>query len=276
MTAQLILDESWDTYTKSRALGSSAVSAWDTMSNEAWSAEFLEVVDGERYAKSPSKYATGGSALDALVTGGKKFEECFVTSPFKDFKTKEAQVWRDTQASAGIEVITEKQLREIKAAHKRANEGIEILANGAPVQFQVTLRGEIEGVEVQTRPDILIQAETPIFCDLKYVSQFDSFDRNVFDSRLEIQLALGSRLALEAGIVSHRMAFLAVESETERPRVEVIFVDDIVLLHMRRRLVSRLRAIQSTRDSETGFLDVVGFRTLRLPGWQRKQLEESE
>ena len=58
--------------------------------------------------------------------------------------------------------------------------------------------------------------------------------------------------------------------------VEVIFVDDIDLLHMRRRLVSRLRAIQSTRDSETGFLDVVGFRTLRLPGWQRKQLEESE
>jgi hypothetical protein len=276
MSAELIIGESWDAYTKSDALGSSATAAWKTMSNEAWSSEFLEVTEGGRYVGASSKYAAGGAGLDALVTKNKSFEDCFVTSPFKDFKSVEARAWRDAQIAAGREVVTEKQVREIRAAEKRANEAIGILANGAPYEFQATLRGEISGIKVQTRPDILIHAETPIFCDLKYVSQFDSFDRNVFDTRLEIQLALGSSLAIEAGILGHRMAFLVIESETEQPRSDVIFVDDIDLLHMRRKLATRLRQISETRDSAIGFVDVVQFRTLRLPGWQRKQLEEAE
>ena len=120
MSAQIIHGESWDDYTKSESLGSSALYAWHGMGREAWSEAFLERQPGGRYAGTSSKFAAGGGALDSLVTGGKSFEDCFVVSPYSDFRGKEAQAWKAEQIAAGREIITAQQLEEIKAADKLA------------------------------------------------------------------------------------------------------------------------------------------------------------
>lgn len=276
MSAQIIFGESWDDYTKSEALGSSALHAWRGMGREAWSAAYLERGPGKRYSGTSSKFAAGGGALDALVTGGKRFEDCFVVSPYSDFRTKEAQAWKAEQAAAGREIITAQQLDEIQAAERLAKEALSVLAGGREISFQVTLRGEIKGVAVQTRPDFWIPGDDmATIGDLKYISDFDGFVRHIVGERIEVQLALDSELAIQAGAEQHRIALLVVESGTVHPRVAVYFVDPEDLGNMCVRLGRLCAEISDAMTGDLGFRDVIQFETLSLPGWARKQLEEA-
>lgn len=274
MTAQILTGEPWEAYTKAPAYGSSALEAFGTMSLERWAYEYAG--DG-RYSGATSKFAAGGGALDALVTGNKSFADCFSVKPDgMTFSTKEGKAWRDLQGSK--EIIDAKQQREILSALPRTKEAISVLANGRDVSYQVTLRGVVGGLEVQTRPDIWIDGETLDVTDLKYVSDIVGFVRGFVGSRYEIQAALAWELIEQTGrdMATVRMSYLLCESGTTLPQVLVYILDPADIELMARRLKAKCRKIKAAQDSPQGLIDVVEFRQMVLPGWARKKLEEDE
>lgn len=274
MSAQIILGEPWDAYTKSPAYGSSAVEAFGTMGLERWAYEYAG--DG-RYSGSSSKFAAGGGALDALVTANKSFADCFAVKPEgMTFATKEGKAWRDLQGEK--EIIDAKQEREILAALPRVKEAISVLANGREVSYQVTLRGVVGGLEVQTRPDIWIDGDLLDVSDLKYVSDIGGFVRNFVGSRYEIQAALAWSLIAQTGrdMETVRMSYLLCESGTTLPQaiVWILYPADIAL--MVRRLENKCRKIVAAQESPQGLIDLVQFRVMAFPAWARRKLEEDE
>ena len=275
MTAQILIDESWDAYTKAPAYGSSAVEAFGTMSLERWAYEFAG--DG-RYSGAASKLAAGGGALDALVTANKSFADCFYvkTENLAKMTNAEKEAWRAKVGSR--EIIDAKQEREILSALPRVREAISVLADGRPVSYQVTLRGEIEGLEVQTRPDIWIDGDLLDVTDLKYVSDIAGFVRGFVGSRYEIQAALAWDLIEQTGrdMATVRLSYLLCESGTTLPQVVVYILDPADIELMVRRLKAKCRKIKAAQDSPQGLIDVVEFRQMVLPGWARKKLEEDD
>ena len=276
MTAQLIHGEPWGDYTKSFALGSSALHAWRTMGLARWSHEFLETEpyrDGETGNGCASKEC--GDYLDALVTGNKPLDKFAVKPAGMKFSTKDGIAWRDARNEEGSTIITADQQVEAKAAYPLVKEALGILSRGSEIRYQATLRGEIAGVQVQTRPDFWIETpESVIIPDLKYVGQIDKFERDLVGSRYEIQVALGVHLARESGITKPiEFWFVLAESGTTMPRVICEEVSPIDVANMIRRLHERCEDIAAVRASENGFVDAVEYRRIDLPGYAVRKLE---
>lgn len=276
MNSQLIHGEPWGEYTKSFALGSSALHAWRTMGLARWSHEYQEQEpyrDGEAGNGCDSK--EGGDYLDALVTGNKPLDLFRVKPEGMIFSTKEGKAWRDAANADGCTIISADQQVEAKSAAPLVREALSILSRGSEIKYQATLRGEIHGVQVQTRPDFWI--ETPdavIIPDLKYVGQIDKFERDLVGSRYEIQTALGVHLARESGITKPvEFWFLLVESGTTMPRIRCKEVAPLDVAHMIRRLHERCEDIASVRDSANGFVDAVEFSRVELPVYAARKLE---
>lgn len=275
MSAQIILGEPWDAYTKSPAYGSSAVEAFGTMGLERWAYEYAG--DG-RYSGSSSKFAAGGGALDALVTANKSFADCYYVKRENLAKMTDVEkaAWRAKVGSR--EIIDAKQEKEILAALPRTKEAISVLANGRDVSYQVTLRGVVGGLEVQTRPDIWIDGDLLDVSDLKYVSDIGGFVRNFVGSRYEIQAALAWSLIAQTGrdMETVRMSYLLCESGTTLPQAIVWILDPADIALMVRRLENRCRKIVAAQDSPQGLIDSVQFRVVTFPSWARRKLEEDE
>lgn len=288
MTAQLIFGEPWDDYTKSRALGSSALHAWGTMGRAQWSADYLE---SEAYSDDdvPDNGAgakEGGDYLDSLLTGNKPADK-FVIRPetYTDEKGVEkpwngnanvCKSWNSEQNAAGKTIISAQQDREVRRALPMAREALDVLMNlGGTISYQATLRGEVEGMEIQTRPDIVIDApDMLVIADLKYVGQIDKFARDWVGSRYEIQTAAGVHLARLAGITKRiEFRFLLVESGTENPRCRCLRIPEAHVEQAIRRLTERCADIRDVRDSALGFTDSVEFDDIDLPGWAKNKLE---
>lgn len=278
MTAQFIPGETWDAYTKSLALGSSALHAWGTMGRAQWSSDYLE---SEAYSDDdgPDNGAgakEGGDYLDALLTGNKPLDVFAIKPDGMNFSTKEGKAWRDEQNADGNTIISAQQDREVRQALPMAREALDVLLKlGGTISYQATLRGDVEGLTIQTRPDIVIDApDMLVIADLKYVGQIDKFARDWVGSRYEIQTAAGVHLARLAGITKRiEFRFLLVESGTENPRCRCLRIHEAHVEQAIRRLKERCFSICEVRNSVLGFIDMVEFDDIDLPGWAKNKLE---
>lgn len=278
MTVKLILNEPWDAYTKSRALGSSALHAWGTMGRAQWSADYLE---SEAYSDDdgPDNGAgakEGGDYLDALLTGNKPIDGFAIKPEGMIFSSRDGKAWRDEQNAAGKTIISAQQDREVRRALPMAREALDVLLNiGGTISYQATLRGEVEGLTIQTRPDMWIDApDMLVIADLKYVGQIGKFARDWVGSRYEIQTAAGVHLARLAGIAKRiEFRFLLVESGTENPRCRCLRIPEAHVEQAIRRLTERCADIRDVRDSALGFTDSVEFDDIDIPGWAKNKLE---
>jgi hypothetical protein len=268
MSATIHHAMSWDEYIVGGYMGSSALDAWGSMSLEGWSHDYLEAP----YTGAGSKYTAGGSALDAALTGDPSGKRFAVKPDGMSFATKDGKAWRDEHA--GFEIIDAAQDREIKVAAPLAREAISILSRvylvDAP-QYQTTLRGEVCGLRLQVRPDVMVGSA---WIDLKYVNpdSFDKFDRNFVDSRYYIQSGLFHGLGRDAGIADASVLFLLVESGTEFPRVEVVEIQPEVLETAWAKAQRIATEIVTVRDSERGFVSPVKFRNLNLPAYAKAKI----
>ena len=278
MTAQLIFGEPWDDYTKSRSLGSSALNAWGAMGRAQWSADYLE---SEAYSDDDGQdngagSKEGGDYLDSLLTGNKPIDGFAIKPDGMKFSTKAGESWRDEQIAAGKTIISAQQDREVRRALPMAREALDVLLNlGGTISYQATLRGDVEGIEIQTRPDIVIDApDMLVIADLKYVGQIDKFARDWVGSRYEIQTAAGVHLARLAGITKRiEFRFLLVESGTENPRCRCLRIPEAHVEQAIRRLTERCADIRDVRDSTLGFTDSIEFDDIDFPGWAKNKLE---
>jgi len=277
--SELICNLPWSEYIAGNYLGSSALDAWGKVGLEAWSAEHLE----SRYDKDKAtKSMAGGSALDARLTGdtaGKKIiiqPETYPETDKKGVETGEQKPWngnakfcRDWAAKhADCEVITAEQDAEIKAALPLAREALAVLkkVSGCEIHYQVTLRGELSGIHIQTRPDMMLGDSFP---DLKYINSqaFARFDRDFLDSRYFLQAGLAFGLGEDVLLKAPTASFLLLESGTVHPRCRVVEIPHRVLQAGWDRVRKIADEIAAVKVSPLGFVDVVQFGDLDLPAW---------
>ena len=137
-------------------------------------------------------------------------------------------------------------------------------------KFQVTLRGEIAGLKIQTRPDIVIGNRIP---DLKYINSeaFSKFDRQFPFSRYVFQAGMAFGLGRDAGIEDPRPSFLLAESGTIYPRVQVVELSEQDCLWCWRKTVARVEEIAAAINSDLGMIDSVKFRRLEIPEWAMRE-----
>lgn len=269
MSAQLIHDLPWTDYTSGDWLGSSALADWGKSSLEAWSREHLE----DRYSGKASRWTAGGSYLDAIVPPTPDiFPKRFAVKPDgMSFATKDGKAWRDAQY--GHEIVTEAQARNANAALPLVREALGIMESvfSATTRYQVTLRGEVDGIKLQTRPDMMIGHHVP---DLKYVNPeaFDSFERTFESSRYCIQAGLFFGLVREATGETPVVCFLLAESETDLPRCRVVQIPQRVSSAAWDRVRSICAEIAEVKASEAGFVSRVKFDTLNLPEYVERRL----
>lgn len=258
---EIILNESFDAYKRSGHHGSSALFDFGTMSRGDWKRRHVTGPYSSDVSKS--KPITLGSALDTLVTEPAAFDAKWTKKP----AAFSADAWAEA-------------LEEIKAAGPIAREAIDILADGATPLYQVTLRGEVEGVKVQDRPDVWVDADgVPDITDLKYTSKIESEDdgvtsweRGFVGSREWFQTGLRFHLAKAITGQIPTIRNLLIEQGTMAPRSLVVEIPLMILEAAERDTLARLREIKAAVDDPHGFKDPVKFRELRLPAWAMSKL----
>lgn len=267
MTAQLIENLPWSEYAVPGWLGSSALHAFPGMSLEGFAAEYLETAYDDSGKAKVSAAMTNGTELDKMLTAGVYDRSSIEIKPSgMSFATKEGKAWRNERA--GKTIIKEEDVSALDATLPRIREALACYPE-AP-KFQVTLRGEIAGLKVQTRPDVVIGNRIP---DLKYINSeaFDKFDRQFPSSRYVFQAGLAFGLGRDAGIEDPRPSFLLAESGTVHPRVQVVELSEEDCLWCWRKAVARVEEISAAINSELGMTDSVVFRSLVLPTWARAE-----
>lgn len=267
MTAQLIENLPWSEYAVPGWLGSSALHAFPGMSLEEFAAEYLETAYDDSGKAKASAAMTNGTELDKMLTAGVYDRSSIEIKPSgMSFATKEGKAWRNERA--GKTIIKEDDVAALDATLPRIREALACYPE-AP-KFQVTLRGEIAGLKVQTRPDVVIGNRIP---DLKYINSeaFDKFDRQFPSSRYVFQAGLAFGLGRDAGIDDPRPSFLLAESGTVHPRVQVVELSEEDCLWCWRKTVARVDEIAAAINSELGMTDSVVFRSLVLPAWARAE-----
>lgn len=265
MTAQLIEGLPWSEYAIPGWLGSSALHAFPGMSLEGFAAAYLETAYDDSGKAKASAAMTNGTELDKMLTAGAYDRSAIEIKPSgMSFATKEGAAWRKERA--GKTIIKAGDVAALDAALPRVREALACFTE-AP-KFQVTLRGEIAGLQVQTRPDVVIGNRIP---DLKYINSeaFDKFDRQFPSSRYVFQAGLAFGLGRDAGIEDPRPSFLLAESGTVHPRIQVVEISEEDCLWCWRKTVERVTEISDAINSELGMIDHVQFRTLNLPSWAR-------
>lgn len=267
MTATIHHAMPWADYIVGGYMGSSALDAWGSMSLEGWSHNYLEAP----YTGAGSRYTAGGSALDAALTGDPSGKTFVVKPATVDYRTNAGKAWRDEHADC--EIIDAAQDREIRQAAPLAREAIRVLCGHYGVesaQYQTTLRGEVGGILLQVRPDVMIG---PAWVDLKYVNSesFNKFDRTFVDSRYYLQAGLFHGLGRDAGISAASVSFLLVESGTEFPRCEVVEVPSEVLETAWAKVQRIASEIVAVRERGL-FVSPVKFRRLDLPAYAQSKI----
>jgi len=253
--SEMILNESFEDYKRSGHHGSSALYDFGTMSRGDWKQK--HIVAPYSSDTSKSKPITSGSALDTLVTDPTKFEAKWSKKP----PAFSADAWAE-------------ELENIKAARPIALEAIGILAGDVKPLYQVTLRGEIEGVKVQDRPDVRIPSEAIDITDLKYTSKVEAeedgytkWEKDFIGSREWFQTGVRFILSKEVTGQIPSIRNLLVEQGTTKPRSLVVEIPLMILEAAERDTIARCQQIKAAIDDPIGFTDPVKFRELRLPAW---------
>jgi hypothetical protein len=278
MSAELLLNLPWSDYIAGDALGSSALDAWGTCSLEAWSAEHLE----NRYDGAGSRWTAGGTYLDQLISGdvAKTFavipptytNEKGEVKPWR-FGAKVTDAWKAEQIAAGREIIEQQQIDEATRAKAYVDQALKVMRQelGGELRFQATLRGEVEGLMLQTRPDMMLGNHLP---DLKYINSmaFAKFARDFESSRYAIQTGLFYGLMLEATGEESSIWFILAESGTMYPRCRVEQVSRRIAVACWDRVRRICAEIQEAKNSPLGFVSHVEFSDLQLPTYAEMRL----
>lgn len=140
-----------------------------------------------------------GQLAHQLVLGG---TDDFVTSPYTDYRTKEAREWRDAMKADGATVITQEQS---DTAHTIANNIMshphaETYLTGKHVKHEVELYAKTaDGVKLRGKADAIAyhdDGKTPkTITDIKTTAQFDKFFRSASSRHYDLQAAVYTLIA---------------------------------------------------------------------------------
>lgn len=239
-----------------------------------WATSYLNPsrVEGER-----TDALDFGQAAHVLLLGETGFRSRFAIRPdeWPDWRTKNAQVWRDVQREAGRVVITPDQVEHIK--------GIAASLARHPLVRSGLLQGEVErsviwrdssGVWLKSRPDVLPVSDG-VVVDLKTAADASprAVQRAIIDHGYAMQGALtGMGLAEVCAVKMTAFVLVAVE-KTPPYAVSVTEVDADWIAYARRQV---RRAIDTfAKCLESGEWPAFDQEAVaHIPDWLRKRLDQ--
>lgn len=134
-----------------------------------------------------------GQYIHTLVLGG---DERFVTSPYENFRSREAQAWRDEQKEDGKIIVTQDmQEAAIWAVnHIRNHPHASEYLIGENIKHEVELYAKTaDGVDLRGKADAVVfhnDGKHPrIITDIKTTAQFDKFKNRAGYNHYDLQAA---------------------------------------------------------------------------------------
>ena len=178
------------------------------------------------------------------------------------FATTEGKAWRAAQG--GRPIIDAADAQHIQCMHARMPEEVrEIFAN---CQKEVTVRTQIQGIEVQCRPDLWNFAGREFF-DLKTIDSIGKIDRPIAARRYDVQIAwYRAVIEAETGAPVHSSPLIFVEKAPPY-RWRIVEMDEDYLDLGKQAVEEVLSQISARRKS--GCWDDPGdvFHIARPPEW---------
>jgi hypothetical protein len=129
------------------------------------------------------KAADLGIMIHAYILGG---DPQWVESPYKNFRKKEAQEWRDSQTKIILTRDEIEQIEKTGLAISRHPLAAELLNS---CESEQKLTAKVEGVEFLGYADGISKDRKTIF-DLKTTAQFDAFKWQAFKNDFDLQASV--------------------------------------------------------------------------------------
>ena len=173
----------------------------------------------------PTEAMQKGKLLHALMSEklGKQSDK-WVVSPYENFKTKEARVWRDSQPDNVI-IAKQELVDQLNIVADRAinHPKIEHLLVGA--EPEVVVEKQVNGFNVKGILDVLSSVNGKTVIDWKFMSSknFDNFTKEALYSNYDLQGAVYDFL-----VDATHVYFVAIENEAPY-RIKAFYCDQSFL-----------------------------------------------
>ena len=180
----------------------------------------LHAMIGFEEEKEPTEAMAIGSLLDHKVLGTPYL---WTTSPFDDFRTKEARAWRDEQAERGVTVFKHDAIETVERMVESVRKHpVASRLFGEPGRAQVGMFGEFDSCERKGLIDWLPNT-TPVIVDLKKTRDASraGFRRQIGQLRYDVQAAYYRDLYRD--ITGETRAFQWVCVEDQAPYAVAVY-----------------------------------------------------
>lgn len=195
-----------------------------------------------------------GQYIHNQVLGG---DDKFIESPYDNFRSKEAQNWRDEQKEAGYIILT-KEMAE--TAQKAISNILEHPLTsqyllGADIKHEVELYAKTaDGVDLRGKADAVVfhnDGKHPrLITDIKTTAQFDKFAKNAYWSHYDLQAATYCLLS-KTNFINY---YFCVVETVEPYRVQFMHASVEFLEAGERKLRRCIDKIVEFGDKEPSFL----------------------
>lgn len=198
-----------------------------------------------------------GQLVHYKILGGSK--EIFAFSPYDNFRTKEAQTWRDQQLANDLYIITKEQSDEAdKIVENILNHPHHKKYIGNPkALYEQELFATVNGVKLRGKADVILHdKESAQVIDLKTTAQFDKFFKNALWSHYDLQsstygLVAASSLKIDKSLVQ---PVFCVAETVEPYRVQYMTAGFEFIESGDNKLHKCLEAIKEFGDRKPTFL----------------------
>lgn len=198
-----------------------------------------------------------GQLVHYKVLGGE--DDIFAFSPYENFRTKEAQTWRDEQLANDRYVITAEQSQEADkiVANILSHPHHKKYLGHPNSRYEQEMTATINGIGLRGKADdIVIEEESALVIDLKTTAQFDQFFKKAIWMHYDLQastysLMATSSLKLDANLVK---AVYCVAETVEPYRVQYFTAGYEFNESGDNKLHKCLEAIKEFGDKEPTFL----------------------
>ena len=163
---------------------------WDKSPAHYWSSSYL---NPKRVQTDKPEFAFGRLAHKLLIEGPAGFGEEFAVRPDKwaDYRSKDAQAWRDEQIAGGRTVVTEEQMAQVGEMALSLSRHPLIKAGALDGMIERSLFHKLDGKYwLKARPDAL--PEPTLASDLKTTGSVsdDDIQRSITSFSYNIQAAV--------------------------------------------------------------------------------------
>ena len=223
--------------------------------------------------KDPTPEMVIGCIVESIVF---KQPYEYTTSPYDDFRTKEARAWRDDQKSRGVQVVDQdtvalcKRMADSVASHPTA---AKLLLKG---RAQVGCFAEFSLGGSVLRKGLIdwVPDDMAVLVDLKTsgCASKSEFTRSVASFRYDVQAAYYTDLWSDLSSEKSRREFAFVIVEREEPHCTAVYVlDEESVGFGRATYVRWLQQYITCRDTLEwpGYGDAPEY--ISLPAWARKE-----